>query len=110
MDEYQQRHVEESRHIVTDKLRSYGAVHRERIPETIHSTKRVENIRAEKPHEAIRVRERAMRRFKSVTQPHRFLDTHTAVSNLFNLGKHLASAQHYRDLRIAAFDGWSRVE
>lgn len=50
VDEYQQRHVEESRHIVTDKLRSYGAVHRGRIPETIHSTKRVENIRAEKPH------------------------------------------------------------
>ena len=59
-------HGGEPRKIVTDKLRSYGVAHRELIPETIHSTKQYENNRAEQSHEATRVRERGMRRFKSV--------------------------------------------
>ena len=40
-------HGQEPRKIVTDKLRSYGVAHRELIPETIHSTERYENNRAE---------------------------------------------------------------
>ncbi len=39
----------------------------------------------------------------------RFLGAHAAVSNLFNLGRHLVTAQHYRDLRIGAFAEWSRA-
>ena len=58
----------EPRKIVTDKLRSYGVAHRELIPDTIHSTQQYENNRAEQSHEATRVRERGMRRFKSVKQ------------------------------------------
>jgi putative transposase len=50
-----------------------------------------------------------MRRFKSAGQAQRFLGVHAAVSNLFNLGRHKARAQHYRDLRISAFTEWSRV-
>jgi putative transposase len=102
-------HGSEPRKIVTDKLRSYGVAHRELIPETIHSTEQYENNRAEQSHEATRVRERGMRRFKSVRQAQRFLVTHAAVSNLFNLGRHLIGAQHYRDLRIGAFEEWSRA-
>ena len=94
---------------MTDKLRSYGVAHRELIPETIHSTEQYENNRAEQSHEATRVRERGMRKFKSVKQAQRFLDAHAAVSNLFNLGRHLVRAQHYRDLRVSAFAEWSRV-
>ncbi len=45
----------------------------------------------------------AFRRFKSVGQAQRFLGAHAAVHNLFNLGRHLIRAQHYRDLRISAF-------
>ena len=99
----------EPRKIVTDKLRSYGVAHRELIPESIHSTKQYENNRAEQSHEATRVRERGMRKFKSVRQAQRFLSAHTAVSNLFNLGRHLVRAQHYRDLRISAFSEWGRA-
>ena len=58
----------EPRKIVTDKLGSYGVAHRELIPDTIHSTQQYENNRAEQSHEATRVRERGMRRFKSVRQ------------------------------------------
>ena len=47
--------------------------------------------------------------FKSVRQAQRFLGAHAAVSNLFNLGRHLVGAQHYSDLRIGAFADWSRA-
>ena len=94
---------------MTDKLRSYGVAHRELIAESIHVTDRYANNRAEQSHESTRVRERGMRKFKSVGQAQRFLGTHAAVSNLFNLGRHLVGAQHYRDLRISAFSEWSRV-
>ena len=102
-------HGGEPRKIVTDKLRSYGVAHRELIPDTIHSTKQYENNRAEQSHEATRVREPVMRKFKSVRQAQRFLGTHAAVSNLFNLGRHLVGAEHYRNLRISAFAEWSRA-
>jgi putative transposase len=102
---------------VTDKLRSYGVAHRELIPETIHSTEQYENNRVEQSqslprfigYEATRVRERGMRKFKSVKQAQRFLGAHAAVSNLFNLGRHLVRAEHYRDLRVSAFEEWSRA-
>ena len=102
-------HGGEPRKIVTDKLRSYGVAHRELIPETIHSTQQYENNRAEQSHEATRVRERGMRRFKSIRQAQRFVTAHAAVQNLFNLGRHLIRAQHYRNLRISAFSEWSRA-
>jgi putative transposase len=99
----------EPRKIVTDKLRSYGVAHRGLIPDVIHSTAQYENNRAEQSHESTRVRERGMRRFKSVGQAQRFLGAHAAVQNLFNLGRHLVRAQHYRDLRVSAFNEWGRA-
>ena len=102
-------HGIEPRKIVTDKLRSYPVAHREVIPESIHVTDRYANNRVEQSHEATRVRERGMRRFKSVRQAQRFLGTHAAVANLFNLGRHLVRAQHYRNLRVSAFNEWSKA-
>jgi putative transposase len=77
-------HQMEPRKIVTDKLRSYGVAHRDLIPDTIHDTSQYANNRAELSHQATRVRERVMRRFKSMQQAERFLTVHAAVSNLFN--------------------------
>lgn len=102
-------HGSESRKIVTDKLRSYGVAQRELIPATINSTKQYENNRAEQSHEATRVRERGMRKFKSIRQAQRFLGVHAAVSNIFNLGRHLVRAEHYRNLRATAFADWGRA-
>ena len=99
----------EPRKIVTDKLRSYGVAHRELMPGVIRSTEQYENNRAEQSYEATRVRERGMRKFKSVGQAQRFLGAHAAVSNLFDLGRHLVRAQHYRDLRMSAFAEWGRA-
>ena len=100
-------HGQEPRKIVTDKLRSYGVAHRELIPDSIHVNDRYANNRAEQSHETTRVRERGMRRFKSMAQAQRFLKVHAAVYNLFNLGRNLVCAQHYRDLRMSAFADWS---
>ena len=100
-------HGGEPREIVTDKLRSYGVAHREMIPETIHNTARYANNRAELSHQPTRVRERVMRQFKSTAQAQRFLTIHATVYNLFNLGRHLVSAGHYRKLRIDAFERWT---
>jgi putative transposase len=103
------RNGDEPRKIVTDKLRSYGVAHRELIPEAIHVIEGYANNRAEQSHEPTRVRERGMRRFKSVRQAQRFLGAHAAVCNLFNLDRHLVRAQHYRDLRVSAFLEWNRA-
>ena len=102
-------HGREPRKIVTDRLRSYGVAHRQLMPDVIHSTAQYENIRAEQSHEATRVRERGMRRFKSTGQAQRFLKAHAAVANLCNLGRHQVGAKHYRNLRMSAFNAWSRA-
>ena len=47
-----------------------------------------------------------MRALKSVQQAQRFLGVHAAVNNLFNLGRHMVSAKHYRELRVGAFASW----
>ena len=72
--------------IVTDKLRSYGVAHRELIPDAFHDTSQYANNRAELSHQPTRVRERGMRRFKSMHQAQRFLSTHATVYNLFQSG------------------------
>ena len=99
-------HGDEPRKIVTDKLRSYGVAHRELIPESIHESSQYANNRAELSHQPTRVRERGMRRFKSTQQAQRFLSTHAAVYNLFNLGRHLVSAKNYRIFRDNALASW----
>ena len=100
--------------IVTDKLRSYGVAHCELMPDVIHDNSLYANNRAEQSHEATRVRERGMRgpasrKLKSTGQAQRFLGAHAAVSNLFNLGRHMVRAQHYRELRVSAFAEWNRA-
>jgi len=93
--------------IVTDNLCSYAVASREVIPEAIHVNDQYANNRVEQSHEPTRVRERGMRKFKSVRQAQRFLGAHAEVYNLFNLGRHLVSVNHYRNLRTNAFKEWS---
>lgn len=99
----------EPRTIVTDKLGSHAVAHRELLPGAAHDTRRYANNRAELSHQHTRVPERGMRRFKSVLQAQRFVGVHAAVSNLFNLGRHLVAAGHYRALRQNAFASWDKA-
>ena len=103
------KHRGEPRKIVTDKLRSYGVAHRELIPESIHDTSQYANNRAELSHEPTRVREQGMHKFKSMRQAQRFLGAHAAVYNLFNLGRHLVSAENHRYFRLRAFASWEKA-
>ncbi len=83
--------------------------HRELNPETIHDTSQYANNRCELSHEPTRVRERGMRKFKSMEQAQRFLNAHAAVYNSFNLGRHLVSAENYRYFRLRAFASWEKA-
>jgi putative transposase len=103
------RHGAQPRKIVTDKLRSDGVALRELVPEAIHEVSQYANNQTELSHQPIRVRERGMRRFESRVKAQRFLAVHWAVYNLFNLGRHLISAHHYRALRHNAFARWERA-
>lgn len=103
------RHRADPRKIVTDKLRSYGVARREIMPDTIHDKSQYANNRAEQSHQPTRVRERGMRKFKSINQAQRFLGVHSAVYNLFNLGRHLVSTKFYRLLRLRAFATWDQA-
>jgi len=93
----------EPRKIVTDKLGSYRVEHRELIPDMIHDASQYANNRAELSHQPTRVRERGMRKFKSLKQAQQFLSAHAEVYNLLNLGRHLVSAKNYRMFRDRAF-------
>jgi len=95
--------------IVTDKMGSYPVAHKELIPDVTHDTSQYANNKAELSHEPTRVRERGMRKFKSMEQCQRFLSAHAEVYNLFNLGRHCISAKNYRMLRSRAFVSWRNV-
>ena len=81
--------------LVTDKLRSYSAAHREVMPSVVHDTDQYRNNLAEVSHEPTRQRERQMRKFKAPGQAQRFLTVHGLVQNLFRVGRHLLQAHHY---------------
>src|ERR1700687_3884105 len=51
-----------------------------------------------------RRRERKMQRFKSPGSAQKFLSTHAAVYNIFNVQRHLTSAQTHRALRAVVMD------
>ena len=92
--------------LVTDDLQSYSAAVRDLGIERRHERGRWKNNRAENSHQPTRRRERTMQRFKSAGSAQKFLSSHAAVYNTFNLQRHLTSAQAHRVLRAEAMDTW----
>jgi putative transposase len=92
--------------MVTDDLRSYSAAARDLGIEIRHERGRWKNNRAENSHQPARRRECKMQRFKSAGSAQKFLSTHAAVFNTFNVQRHLTSAQTHRTLRAAAMNTW----
>ncbi|MGO9768308.1 MAG: IS6 family transposase [Roseiarcus sp.] len=92
--------------LITDDLRSHSAAAHDLGIESRHGRGRWENNRAENSHQPTRQRERKMQRFKSAGSAQKFLSTHAAVYNIFNVQRHLTSARTHRTLRAAAMDTW----
>ena len=95
--------------VMTDKLPSYGAALSELGMRARHITGGRINNRAENSHLPIRQRERRMQRFKSAGSAQRFLSTHAAIYNTFNVQRHLISRRTMRQFRAAAMDRWDAM-
>ncbi len=100
--------------IVTDSLASYGAA-KARVPELagvehlrVRATARLNN-RVEQSHQPTRLRERQMRRLKSVPSAQRFLATFSRFCNHFRLRRHLLTAAEHRAVRHIRYAGWRDV-
>lgn len=93
--------------IVTDKLYSYGSAMRELGIRNKHKPGGMrENNRAENSHLPVRRRERKMLRFKSQGSAQKFVSTHGAVYNTFNIQRHLISRGTLRLFRAEASQAW----
>ena len=93
--------------ITTDKLASYGAAVRELGLKSVRRPGGLQaNNRAENSHLPIRRRERKQQKFKSQGSAQRFLSTHAAVYNTFNVQEHLIRRSTLRTFRAAAHSAW----
>lgn len=93
--------------IVTDGLASYRAAMKVLGCQASHQPGRLrDNNRVENSHLPVRRRERKMQRFKSQGQAQRFVSTHSAIYNTFNLQRHLVSRKTLRTFRSAAMAEW----
>ncbi|MGW3681547.1 IS6 family transposase [Streptomyces prasinus] len=95
--------------LVTDKLRSYGAAHREVMPSVEHRSHKGLNNRAENSHQPTRQRERAMKGFRSTGRAQRFLAAFSSISPHFRPRRHLMTAAEYRTEMTTRFDVWSQI-
>ncbi|MER5359518.1 IS6 family transposase [Streptomyces sp. NPDC002785] len=95
--------------IVTDKLRSYGAAHREVMPSVEHRSHKGLNNRAENSHQPTRQRERAMKGFRSVGAAQRFLSAFSGISPHFRPRRHLMTGTRHRAEMTVRFTIWEQT-
>ncbi|MGY3061743.1 transposase-like protein [Streptomyces sp. TE3672] len=94
---------------VTDKLRSYGAAHREVMPSDEHRSHKGLNNRAENSHQPTRQREHAMKGFPGVGGAQRFLTAFSGIPPHPRPRRHLTTATHYRAETTTRCAIWDRI-
>ncbi len=92
--------------IVTDGLRSYGAVMKEIGNVDRQLTGRWLNNRAENSHLPFRRRERAMQRFRSMRSLQKLAAVHSSIFNHFNQERSLSSRHIFKQNRSADLAEW----
>ena len=93
--------------IVTDGLQSYPAAMKVLGCQKLHKPGRLrDNNRVKNSHLPVRRRERKIQRFKSQGQAQRFVSTHGAIYNNFNIERHLTSRNTMRRFRTSAMEEW----
>jgi putative transposase len=95
--------------VVTDKLRSYGAAHREVMPSVERRAHKGLNNRAENSHQPTRQRERAMKGFRTVGGAQRFLAAFSGISSHFRPRRHLMTATAHRIEMTIRFVIWDQI-
>ena len=95
--------------LITDKLASYQAAHKEVLPSVEHRQHKRLNNRAENSHQPTRQRERTMRRFKSPGHAQRFLAACGPIREHCCPRRHRMKAEAYRQERARRFQVWNEV-
>ncbi|MFD7704327.1 IS6 family transposase [Streptomyces caelestis] len=95
--------------IVTDKLRSYSAAHREAMPSVEHRSHKRLNNQGENSHQPTRPRERVLKGFSSVGGAQRFLSAFSGISPHFRPRRHLMTAPHHRAEMTVRFTSWDQI-
>src|SRR3712207_6707891 len=95
--------------LITDKLGSYEAAHKEVMPRVEHRKHKRLNNRAENAHQPTRQRERTMRSFKSPGHAQRFLSAFGLIRDHCYPRRHRMKADEYRRERARRFHVWKEV-
>jgi putative transposase len=93
-------------HLVTYRLRTYGAALKVLGRGDDREVGRWANNRAENSHLPFRRRERAILRFRRMRSLQMFTSVHASVCNHFNEERTLCSRQTYKAARAAALVEW----
>jgi putative transposase len=92
--------------ITTDGLRSYRAALKEVGAVDKPEIGRWANNRVENSHLPMRRRERAMNRFRRMSNLQKFAAVHSQVHNHFNHERHLTGRDRFKDQPSAALAEW----
>ena len=94
------------RTVITDRLRSYSAAMKEIGNSDRQEVGRHLNNRAENSHLPLRGRERAMSRFRRMSNLQKFASTHASFYNLFNVDRHINHRSTFKSMRNDALSEW----
>ena len=95
--------------IVTDKLKSYQAAKNQMLKRLEHRQHKGLNNLCENSHQPTRLRERRLRKFKSLGQAQRLLSAFEPIRDHFHPKQHQLTAQRYREQMHQRIGDWQEI-